>query len=148
MKFLPALFLTLITAAGLAACATHDTAPQSPVDIAEEAFAAHRYAKAQQIVDTITLGSAADYMSVDELCRVSLLFMRLAEVQPDIDEANIANAARAYTAAVARDSDSAVIVMSNVDIDDRGRAALVRAIAAAQHPDSLAFDTVYPDTIP
>lgn len=142
MKFLPVLFLTLITAAGLAACATHDTAPQSPVDIAEEAFAAHRYAKAQQIVDTITLGS------VDELCRVSLLFMRLAEVQPDIDEANIANAARAYTAAVARDSDSAVIVMSNVDIDDRGRAALVRAIAAAQHPDSLAFDTVYPDTIP
>ena len=132
-----------------AGCSNSQSTPADTLHDAEEAFAHRQFSKAQHILSSLADSPDFNAMSVDELCRMSLLCMRLGEAQPDSDEADIALAARVYITALRRNSDSAVAFINAVDIDDRGRAAILRALAAANHPDSLAFVVdEYTDSIP
>lgn len=76
----------MVVALALATACTHSgSGSQAPVDEAEEAFARGRYAKAQSVCDSIVLGTAFDNTDVWDLCRLSLLLVRLGENTGDND---------------------------------------------------------------
>lgn len=138
------LLMTLFVAS--VACSRQSATVSSPLDAAEQAFSAGRYAKAQNIADSIMLGTTFGQLSAPELCRLSLLFTRLGEYSGD-EQANTAMGARALVAAYERDSDSTAYFLRNVSIDDRARMAIIIALSKLtdrqdsiiEEPDSLVY---------
>lgn len=92
------------------------------------------------------LGTTFGKLNVSELCRLSLLFIRLGEKSND-EQGNTAMATRALVAAYGLDSDSTSIYLHNVPVDDRARMAIVNALSNArvegdsiiEEPDSLLY---------
>lgn len=128
-------------AASLAGC--QGNSAYSTLDKAEQSYRDGRYALAQQLCDSIVLGERADSMSTAELCRLSLLFMRLADTAGDID-ANTAFAARTLKAALNRNADSTLMFVSSVPVEDQARLAILTAINEAQSApeitDTIGYD--------
>ena len=123
----------MVVALALATACTHSgSGSQAPVDEAEEAFARGRYAKAQSVCDSIVLGTAFDNTDVWDLCRLSLLLVRLGENTGDND-VNTAFAARCLRAALERDSDSTYIYIQAMPNEDRARMMMLSAINEASH---------------
>lgn len=124
-------------------CGDRTESQAAPLSVAEAAFADGRYAKAQQIADSIAIGDTFADLDAEQLCRLSLLFMRLGEVSGEV-EANTGLAARALEAAVARSSDSTALFIDGLPFDDRARLVLAEAVAeGSRHPfdaDSLNID--------
>ncbi|MDE6196370.1 MAG: hypothetical protein K2F91_00715 [Muribaculaceae bacterium] len=114
----------------------------SPLEQAEHAVANGRYAVAQELCDSMILGDRFGSMSVEELCRLSLVFMRLSENNTSGEEANTAFAARSLQAAIAADADSALLFLKNVPVEDQARAALITAISEAHNTPAIS-DTIY-----
>lgn len=129
------LFLPAVTALALSACTPSTETASGALERAEASFQAGRYAGAQRIVDSLMLNTSLDSMSVDRLCRLSLLLMRLGEKAGE-EQGNTAFAARALNAAIERDSDSTVSIMNAVDVDDRARAMIVVALSNASRHDA------------
>lgn len=128
----------------VSSCSHDKDTKATPLESAEEAFAAGHYSQAQNIADSLMLGSSFDRLNVSELCRLSMLFTRLGEISAD-EEANTAMAARALEAAFLLDSDSTASFVRNVPLDDRARVAIVTALSTArgdtliEEPDSLIY---------
>ena len=137
VQFVFALFLTIWL---LPACSKDVSAEPCPLEIAENAFVEGRFAKAQQISDSIIIGQSFGDLDAKGLCRLSLLFVHLAEVSAD-DGANTAMAVRAMDAAVKSDSDSTAAYIRRLPVDDRSRLLIVEQIAEFAknpvHPDSI-----------
>lgn len=114
--------------------------PEDPVAEAEQAFADGHYARAQMLCDSLLVGPDFGRLDVDRLCRLSLLFMRLAENSADND-ANTAFATRTLGAALERDADSTHVFLDNVPVEEKGRAAIIMAIYEAQKAPVIA-DTI------
>lgn len=141
-----ALYLVIPVLLLLPACARHAGQQQEPLEIAETAYSEGRYSTAQNIADSIMLGTTFGKLNVSELCRLSLLFIRLGEKSND-EQGNTAMATRALVAAYGLDSDSTSIYLHNVPVDDRARMAIVNALSNAQakgdsiieEPDSLLY---------
>lgn len=120
--------LIFLTACFATSCTESSAKQADPLAIAEEAFADGYYAKAQQIADSMVLGTSMSNMGASELCRLSLLFMRLGEVGGE-DNANIAFAARVLEAADRVDKDSTDAFIAALPVDDRARLVLAEAVA-------------------
>lgn len=124
------------------ACSTNNVS-NDILDQAENACAAGRYSKASEFADSIMSSRNLDNLSVDQLCRLSLVFMRLSENTTEI-ETNAANAARCLKHALDRESDSTRIFLNHVPVDDQARVALMLAISEAHDApidtDSLFFE--------
>ena len=78
------------------------------------------------------LGTAFDNTDVWDLCRLSLLLVRLGENTGDND-VNTAFAARCLRAALERDSDSTYIYIQAMPNEDRARMMMLSAINEASH---------------
>lgn len=144
MKHLLWAALTLVAAACTSGRSDSGT---SGIERAEHAFESGRYARSQAIADSLVLGTSFGRLNVDELCRLSMLFMRLGEQNGD-EGATTAMATRCLSAAFARDSDSTVAVIRDMPSEDRGRAMLLTALneqAVTASADSL---VIPPDSIP
>ncbi len=139
--------ISISSAALLAACLLQgcdtDRARRSPLENAEIDFANGHYAGAQQLCDSLILGSGFNKLNVNELCRLSLLFMRLAENHGD-EEANTALAARSLEAAMTRNADSTIMYLGQAPVEDQARLALITAIneghKAPAVTDTIAYD--------
>lgn len=144
-KILPTLFLILI-AAGSTSCGNKAVEEATPLERAEMSLGSGRPAAAQRIADSIMLSEAPRAMNIDQLCRLSLLYMHLCDYSSE-EEPNIAMAAHALTAAFERDSDSTAMVIRNVANDDRARMAIVLGLTEARRnpQDSV---LIFNDSIP
>lgn len=150
MRLTQLLSLGILSLAGVACNSNSIIGGKPSVADAEAAYNATHFKQAQEIVNEIATEDALNNMSVNELCRLSLLIMQLSEVQgEDVD--NMAYAVSALDAAISRNADSTAAFIQQIAMADRARVALLSAISNAYHADvdSLLNDsTSYIDTIP
>lgn len=126
--------------AAAAACTSQTSSSADRLMMAEEAIAAGRYHSAQKMADNLLADSAA--MSVGELCRLSLVFLRLSDVGTEQD-ANTADAARTFALAYSRDPDSTRAVIAASPVDDLAAMTMLSAINEAPHGIIIDGDTIY-----
>lgn len=150
MRLTQPLFLGIIAIAATACSGNSIIGSKPSVADAEAAYNATHFQQAQEIVNEIATEDALNNMSVNELCRISLLIMQLSEVQgEDLD--NMAYAVSALDAAISRNPDSTAAFIQQIAMADRARVALLSAISNAYHADAdslLNDSTSYADTIP
>lgn len=142
MKIFFYLTLLIFALGATVSCSTGENSSKTTLENAEQAFQNRRYNKAQQLADSIINSGETEKMSSHALCRLALLFMRLAETTGE-EEANAALAVRTLQAAMACDSDSTVEFLRSVADDDRSRVQLMQAISNAFHGTTIEGDTVY-----
>ena len=143
------LLTALAVLLALAACGhLGTTAPADDIALAEQALEQGRYAKAQRIADTLVLGNSFGALSVDEKCRLAMLFMQLSENAEDAGGATAA-ATRCFSAALAADSDSTMLFMRNLEGENRARAMVLTALyEASERTVSADSIVIPPDSIP
>ena len=112
------------------------------VETAENEFQAGRYESAQTLCDSLILGQQFSDLSIDELCRLSMLTSRLADLCDE--ETNMALAARCMQAALQREPDSVLIFVHSLPADEQSRTLFIRQLTRTVDP-SCEPDTV---TIP
>lgn len=141
------LLLVILAFAALTACTAASTESRTKIAEAEEAFGESRYVRAQTICDSLVIGDGFGRLNVDELCRLSLLLMRLSENSAE-EGANVAFAAKSLAAAYSRDSDSTAAIILQMPTEDRARIVILTALGESgqqRHDDSL---FIHPDSIP
>ena len=141
MKHFPTLILVL-GAAMLFSCNGSKELQESALDKAESAYNNERYAKAQGICDSLVIGKSFSTLDTWDLCRLSLLLMRLAENAGE-PETNTAFAARCMRAAVERDSDSTRIYVQAMPTEDQARIMLLTGINEARHDVPVQNDSIF-----
>lgn len=109
------------------------------VETAESEFQAGRYESAQVLCDSLILGQRFNDLSIDELCRLSMLTSRLADLSDE--EANMALAARCMQAALQREPDSVLIFVHSLPVDEQSRTLFIRQLTRTVDP-SCEPDTV------
>lgn len=85
---------------------------------AREAFEAGRYVKAQALCDSLVIGDNFSRLSVDQLCRLSMLFVSLGEVTAE-EGANTAFAAYAVRRAMELNRDSVMTFAHSLPMEDQ-----------------------------
>lgn len=134
------LVATALLAAAAASCISDNSTNSDRLLMTEEAIAAGRYVSAQKMADGLLADSAR--MSVAELCRLSLVFLRLSDVGTEQD-ANTAYAARTLALAYRRDPDSTRAVIAASPVDDMAAMTMLSAINEAPHGIVIDGDTIY-----
>lgn len=127
MKLSVQIILFIVLTVCVASCSHTATMPRQPLEAAEQAYAEGKYAKAQMLADSLMLSPAFSGLQATSLCRLSLLLMRLSEVNGDAG-GNIAFAAHALDAAERCDSDSTAMFIESLPVDDRARLIMVNSI--------------------
>lgn len=128
MKLSVQIILSIVLTVCVASCSHTATMPPQPLEAAEQAYTEGKYAKAQMLADSLMLSSGFSDLHATSLCRLSLLLMRLSEVNGDAG-GNIALAAHALEAAERCDSDSTAWFIESLPVDDRARLIMVNSIA-------------------
>ncbi|MDE6158050.1 MAG: hypothetical protein K2K22_04775 [Muribaculaceae bacterium] len=132
----------MMTAACLMQACRGDVATQSPLEQAEQAFENGRYSTAQIICDSLAPKDGHSNASVSELCRLSLLFMKLGDYSGDIDT-NTAQAARTLMMAIERNADSTLVFLNTVPVEDQARVAILTAINEARNAPAITDTITY-----
>lgn len=133
---------TVTTAACLLQGCRGDSVMQSPLAQAEHDFENGRYAAAQTICDSLAPKCDSTDMPVSELCRLSLLFMKLGDYAGDIDT-NTAQAARTLMIAIDRNADSTLHFLNSVPVEDQARVAILTAINEARNTPAITDTITY-----
>lgn len=99
-----------------AACSgTRDSSPADSIDLIEAAVSDGMMSRAREMADRLTASSASP-LSTRDLCRLSIAYMKISEVeQIDI---NTALATRCYRRAMAADPDSATAYYESLPLDE------------------------------
>lgn len=127
MKQILFIILTIGLLAATVAC-TRPRDPLSALESAELAYANGRYAGAQKLCDSLVISNKYTTLNTQQLCRLSLLLVRLAENYGN-EESNTVFAARTLQAASDKAPDSMAAFLSNVPVEDQARLALISAIS-------------------
>ena len=113
------------------------------LETAELAYDNGRYSTAQTICDSIVNSVGFDSLGVDRLCRLALLYSRLAEHHGD-EEANTAQAAHCFETALSVNADSTLMFMAGAPVEEQARLALISAINEGRkvpiRPDTLDYE--------
>lgn len=119
--------LTAVCVAALLSGACGDTdCNQDPLTRAESCLDEGRYNAAQSLCDSLIIGDCFGRMSAEDLCRLSVLFVKLSEQANE--GANYASAARSMQAAVRRNADSVEIFIENLPVDERSQTLVLRQL--------------------
>ncbi len=138
LLYVAATFAALCAAVG---CTHAPTTPQSALDRVESAYTDGRYAMAQALADSLVIGSDFTKLGTWDLCRLSLVLMRLGE-NADNSEGNTAFAARCLRAAMSRDSDSTALYIKVVNNEDRACLMLLNSLNEASHTAPADEDSI------
>ncbi|MCM1519766.1 MAG: hypothetical protein NC098_03170 [Lachnoclostridium sp.] len=150
MKLIKILILTaaFAFAAALTACSTSDHAVNDRIAEAEAALNAGDFVKAQSLSETVS-GDLSS-LTVRQLCRLSLLYIKIGENTENEDDIDLA--ARCYREAFELDTDSAVLIYAECPVQDityvMTLTALVRDAESVdsfpdEMPDSLFTDSIH-----
>lgn len=133
MISLRTLLAAAVVATAFAAC-TDDSSREDTIGRAEDAFELRNYAAAQIICDSLISGRQFADLSVDQLCRLSILTARLAE-QTD-EESNMALAARCMQSALQRHPDSVLLFIQSLPADQQSSSQLIRQLTRSLDRDT------------
>ncbi len=142
-------FIVLIVVVILIGCGRDSSSATDDITVAEEALNRNDYETARSLCEGLEhANSDSAAMSVNDLCRMSMLYMLMS----DIDQAddNTLTATRYYDRAMAMNADSASAFYNRVDAN---RSAHVQIMARLSHilgghstiyldEDSIAIDSI------
>lgn len=129
--------------AGTFAACSDSHSDRDPVARAETFLDEGRYNAAQSLCDSLIIGDSYCNLSVDDLCRLSLVFVRLSEQANE--EANYAFAAKSMQAAVRRDADSVEVFIENLPVDERSQTLVLRQLS--NQLDNAAQQDIHDDYV-
>lgn len=133
----------------MASCGGMVSTPGAALDRAEHACDGEQYLAAQAICDSIVENCPTDSLSVRDLCRLSLLLMRLAEFNNAAEESNTAAAARYFHTAVGRNSDSTAMIVNAMPPEAMSRLLILSIISeTSSRRDSIPDLEMVTDSIP
>ncbi len=134
--------MAFCAAAIIQSSCTSETQHTSPLDRAEQFYTEGYYHDAQKLCDSLITVDRQSTMNVDELCRLSLLLMRLGDNTGDTD-ANTAFAARTLKSAIDRNADSVMTFLNSATVEDKARIAILTAITEARDTPVICDTTAY-----
>lgn len=111
-----------------------------PVTSAENDFEAGMFESAKSICDSLVSSDRLDGLSVDELCRISVLMVKLAEHGDE--EANMAMATRCMQAALSRDADSVFSFVHTLPVDQQSQTVLIQQLSNSIDQPYTINDTI------
>ena len=88
------------------------------ITAAETAFQTEDYSAAQSLAAEITATDSLQLLGCNNLCRLSILFMQLSEVQNE--EENVASATSCYRNALLLNPDSALSFYNSIPLENEG----------------------------
>ena len=110
----------------MTACGHESVAQQ--LDSAEQALNENDPATARTICDAVS-GDGGESLSVADLCRLSIIYMKLSDV---IDQdVNTASATQCFDRAIKLNSDSAIAFFNNLPIDEARHVELMMQLSGA-----------------
>lgn len=116
---------------------------------AETAYENGQFAAAQSICEEMSENDRIDELSVNELCRISILMGKLADHTDE--SANMATATRCMLAALSRQPDSVAEFMRSLPADDLPQTAVLqqlsRTIERYDTIDGITYDDFPTDTM-
>lgn len=123
--------LTFIMAAALLTVWSCDTAVSRNDELtaAEQAVDTHNYRGAQTACDRLLEQSAGEPLSAAQYGRLSLLFMRLSEI--DAEHENVGQATQCYLKAFAADADSARAYYSSLPLEMSSYVEMMASLSRA-----------------
>lgn len=141
MKNLTRFIYLFILIAMACSCGSKPSAVSQLSD-AEMALEIGRINTAQQIADSLILGPDFAALDAEELCRLSLLYVRLSD--ENFPETNTYMAARALEAAFRRDSTATSnFIYTQLPPEQRPALALVGAIVEARNNPACVDDSLF-----
>ena len=134
--------LTVISALAAAAVSCSGIGSTGdPVTRAEALYEDGRYAEVQTMCDSLVTPARIDALSVDQLCRLTLMFIKLADYSAEDD--NIALATRCFRDASERSADSFSAFFQKCPLDQQSQLLLLSRISQSleERPDSITDET-------
>ncbi len=137
------LFLILIAMLILMACS--ESVDTNKVSAIEQFIADKNYESAQDICDDIADDADLKEISINELCRLSLAYAKLAEKSKE--DANMAMATKCYREALSMNADSVAIFFAEIPVDDVQFGEMLKALSGAIDTPCDISDRDYEDCI-
>lgn len=139
MNFLKLTVITAVTAAATSCGGIGQTG--DPVTRAEALYEDGRYAEVQTMCDSLVTPARINSLSVDQLCRLTLMFIKLADYSAEDD--NIAMATRCFRDAGERSADSVSAFFQKCPLDQQSQLLLLSRISQSlsERPDSITDET-------
>lgn len=134
------LFLAIIMSAGLGGCTPENH--RDNLSEAKAAFDIKDYRRAQIICDHIAADTAGKTLSAKELCRLSLLYMDIAEACPDSSAVNVASATEILRRALDISPDSVSDFFTSLPAEELRGGQLVMSITGSS---GMQLDSLFND---
>lgn len=112
----------------MVSCTTASSVDQN-IDAADRSLAAGEYRSTQQLCDEIVSNNRIDTLSAAQLCRLSVMFLRLSEQSRE--QENTAAAVECYRAAYRTNPDSAMIYFNDLPVEDLQYMAILRSLTSS-----------------
>lgn len=138
MKYFTILFVSIMMM--LSACGDGDR--ELIIAQAEEAIADNQPLLAQESCDSLlSQAKSLNVFSVNDLCRLSILYMKLSEINRDKEEVNVSAATRCYRQALKNNADSVREYVRQVPMEDVRHIELLRnLVQRLDNPTEIADD--------
>ncbi len=137
------LFLILIAILTLTACS--ESVDTNKVSAIEQFIADKNYESAQDICNDIADDADLKEISINELCRLSLAYAKLAEKSKE--DANMAMAIKCYREALLMNADSVAAFFAEIPVDDMPFGEILKALSGAIDTPCDISDYDYEDCI-
>lgn len=119
------LFFFIFSLLVLGACSGSNNADDA-ISVAEQAYSDGEFDRVQAICDSIVNGDGCSRLSANDLCRTSLLYMKLSEIREQ--EFNTASAMTCLGAAMSKDSTAVDNFIAGRQGDDQSMLIMVRTL--------------------
>lgn len=137
------LFSILIAMLTLTACS--ESVDTNKVSAIEQFIDDKNYESAQDICDDIADNANLKEISINDLCRLSLAYAKLAEKSKE--DANMAMATKCYREAVSINADSAAAFFAEIPVEDMQFSEMLKTLSGAIDSPCDISDRDYEDFI-
>ena len=137
MKLKIYLIAIATVAAILSACSSSN--PSEDISLAEESIIINEPTRAREIADGLTKGKDLSRLSISDLGRLSMIYMKLSDMTDEGE--SVANATHCFREAFKLNPDSARLFYSNVSVDEEKYVVMLSAIVrTTEQPGLLKLD--------
>lgn len=137
------LFLILISILTLTACS--ESVDTNKVSAIEQFIDDKNYESAQDICDDIADDANLKEISINDLCRLSLAYAKLAEKSKE--DANMSMATKCYREAMSINADSAAAFFAEIPVEDMQFSEMLKTLSGAIDSPCDISDRDYEDCI-
>lgn len=139
------LFSILIAMLTLTACS--ESVDTNKVSAIEQFIDNKNYESAQDICDDIADNANLKEISINDLCRLSLAYAKLAEKSKEKEDANMSMATKCYREAVSINADSAAAFFAEIPVEDMQFSEMLKTLSGAIDSPCDISDRDYEDCI-